>query len=57
MKSRLMTLQKKAKTLQTTVGTLRERVKSLNSLLKLLKQKMYITDSAETALKVWRIFL
>nr|CAI5842946.1 unnamed protein product [Callosobruchus analis] len=51
MKSRLMTLQKKAKTLQTTVGTLRERVKSLNSLLKLLKQKMYITDSAETALK------
>nr|CAI5824313.1 unnamed protein product [Callosobruchus analis] len=57
MKSRLMTLQKKVKTLQTTVGTLRKRVKSLNSLLKLLKQKIYITDSPETALKVWRIFL
>ncbi|CAH1974848.1 unnamed protein product [Acanthoscelides obtectus] len=55
MKSSLMTLRKKVKSLQTSVAALRRRIKTLSGLLKLLKQKNHITDSAETVLKVSRL--
>ncbi|CAH2012455.1 unnamed protein product [Acanthoscelides obtectus] len=55
MKSSLMRLRKKVKSFQTSVGALRRRIKTLGGLLKLLKQKMHITDSAETVLKVSRL--
>ncbi|CAH2012306.1 unnamed protein product [Acanthoscelides obtectus] len=55
MKSSLMTLRKKVKSLQTSVAALRRRIKTLSGLLKLLKQNNHITDSAETVLKVSRL--
>ncbi|CAH1963706.1 unnamed protein product [Acanthoscelides obtectus] len=55
MKTSLMRLRKKVKSLQTTVGALQRRIKTLSGLLKLLKQKIHITDSAETVLKVSRL--
>ncbi|CAH1990739.1 unnamed protein product [Acanthoscelides obtectus] len=51
MKISLMRSRKKVKNLQTSVGALRKRIKTLSGLFKLLKQKMHITDSAETVLK------
>ncbi|CAH1955238.1 unnamed protein product [Acanthoscelides obtectus] len=55
MKTSLMRLRKKVKSLQTSVGALRRRIKTLSGLLKLLKQKMHVTDLAETVLKVSRL--
>ncbi|CAH1973179.1 unnamed protein product [Acanthoscelides obtectus] len=55
MKTSLMRLRKKVKSLQTSVGALQRRIKTLSGLLKLLKQEMHITDSAEAVLKVSRL--
>lgn len=52
MRNTLDVQKKKIKSLKTTVTYLRRRIKSINGLLKHLKEKRYIEESSETMLKV-----
>lgn len=51
-KEQILKQQKKIKTLQSTVRRLKAKITSLNALLALLREKMYITESSESTIRV-----